>query len=191
MKNNSININSGKYKGKRISLPNIETTRPSKSIVRNSIFDTLQSEMVNLPFIELFAGSGSVGFEAISRGASKVLFLEMNQTAIQTLKKNMRNFPNENIQIISGDTFSNLKTLLSKIDKKAIFYIDPPFSIREGMENIYKTTYKFIEKIDKNLVQKIIFEHISDEVVPEKIGDFTLLKSRKFGKTTISYYGEN
>ena len=191
MKNNSININSGKYKGKRISLPNIETTRPSKSIVRNSIFDTLQSEMVNLPFIELFAGSGSVGFEAISRGASKVLFLEMNQTAIQTLKKNMRNFPNENIQIISGDTFSNLKTLLSKIDKKAIFYIDPPFSIREGMENIYKTTYKFIEKIDKDLVQKIIFEHISDEVVPEKIGDFTLLKSRKFGKTTISYYGEN
>jgi len=191
LKNNSININSGKYKGKRISLPNIETTRPSKSIVRNSIFDTLQSEMVNLPFIELFAGSGSVGFEAISRGASKVLFLEMNQTAIQTLKKNMRNFPNENIQIISGDTFSNLKTLLSKIDKKAIFYIDPPFSIREGMENIYKTTYKFIEKIDKNLVQKIIFEHISDEVVPEKIGDFTLLKSRKFGKTTISYYGEN
>ena len=191
MKNNSININSGKYKGKRILLPNIETTRPSKSIVRNSIFDTLQNEMVNLPFIELFAGSGSVGFEAISRGASKVIFLEMNQTAIKTLKKNMQNFPNENINIISGDTFSNLSTLLSKIDKKAIFYIDPPFSIREGMENIYNTTYKFIEKIDKNLVQKIIFEHLSDEVIPEKIAYFTLLKSRKFGKTTISYYGEN
>jgi len=191
LKNNSININSGKYKGKRILLPNIETTRPSKSIVRNSIFDTLQNEMVNLPFIELFAGSGSVGFEAISRGASKVIFLEMNQTAIKTLKKNMQNFPNENINIISGDTFSNLSTLLSKIDKKAIFYIDPPFSIREGMENIYNTTYKFIEKIDKNLVQKIIFEHLSDEVIPEKIAYFTLLKSRKFGKTTISYYGEN
>jgi 16S rRNA (guanine(966)-N(2))-methyltransferase RsmD len=188
--NNYININSGKYKGRRIELPNIETTRPSKSIVRNSIFDTLQNEIHLTTFVELFSGSGSVGFEAISRGASKTIFCEMNRTAIQTLQKNQRNFKNENIKIISGDTFSNLHQILQEIEKPAIFYIDPPFIIRDGMENIYKNSFKFLETIETKFVKYFIFEHISDEVMPENIGELSKIKSRKFGKTTISYYGK-
>jgi len=186
--NNIVHINAGKYKGRKIYLPNIETTRPSKSIVRNSIFDTLQNEVYNHPFVEMFAGSGSVGFEAISRGSSKVIFLEMNRVAIQTLKKNISNFQNENIEIIAGDSFSNLEKLLDHLGGKTIFHIDPPFSIRDGMEDIYKKTYKFLESIETKYIQYLILEHISDEVVPEKIGECFLIKSRRFGKTTISYY---
>lgn len=186
---NSININSGKYKGKKIFLPNIETTRPSKSIVRNSIFNTLQTEIQNIPFIEFFAGSGSIGFEAISRGASKVIFLELNRIAIDNLKRNRANFPEEDIEIISGDSFSNINKLLNSLDnKKAIFYIDPPFSIRDGMENIHNLLYKILATIDIKYIEHIIFEHSSDEVVPENIGIFKIRKSKRFGQTTISYY---
>ena len=84
-KGNWIYINGGKYKGKKIFLPNSNTTRPSKSIVRNSIFDTLQNEIYNTTFIELFAGSGSVGFEAISRGCAELYLLEIDEVAIRTL----------------------------------------------------------------------------------------------------------
>ena len=187
-KDNSIHINGGKYKGKKIFLPNIETTRPSKSIVRNSIFDTLQNEVINRPFVELFAGSGSVGFEAISRGASKVIFLEMNRIALQTLNRNSESFKNENIKIIAGDSFSNFEKLLNNLDKESIFYIDPPFSIRDGMENIYSTLYKLLANIESRYIHYMILEHLSTEVAPENIGKFPLIKSRKFGKTTVSYY---
>lgn len=186
---NFIKISGGKYRGKKIQLPNIATTRPSKSIVRNSIFDTLQSQIYNKVFIELFGGSGSVGFEAISRGASKLYLFEINQTAIETLKQNRKNFPNDDIEIIVGDTFKNIERVMSKIDNDTILYIDPPFSIRQGMDNIYIKLYSLLERLSiSSSVQYIILEHISSETPPNSFNKFLLYKSKRFGKTTVSYY---
>jgi 16S rRNA (guanine966-N2)-methyltransferase len=182
---NSIRINGGKYKGKKIELPDTETTRPSKSIVRNSIFDTLQNSVVQSDFIELFAGSGSVGFEALSRGANRLFLFEKNREALKTLKRNRKNF-SEEIQILEGDSFSNFPKT-SQSFKNAILYVDPPFSIRDGMENIYTKTLELFQKPIEN-VSVLIFEHISTEDFGEKIGDFQRIKKRKFGKTTLSYY---
>jgi 16S rRNA (guanine966-N2)-methyltransferase len=181
---NSIKIDGGKYKGLKIELPDVETTRPSKSIVRNSIFDTLQTEIANRDFVELFAGSGSVGFEALSRGAKRVFFFEKNREALKTLKRNQRNF-SEEIEIFEGDSFSNF----SKVEEfeNAILYIDPPFSIRDGMENIYTKIIELFERPHPN-IGILIFEHLSTEAFPEKIGDFEKVKSKKFGKTTLSYF---
>ncbi|EJF06720.1 RNA methyltransferase, RsmD family [Thiovulum sp. ES] len=182
---NSIKIDGGKYKGQKIELPNIETTRPSKSIVRNSIFDTLQTEIAGRDFVELFAGSGSVGFEALSRGANRVFFFEQNREALKTLKRNQRNF-SEEIQILEGDSFQNFSKISNELED-AILYIDPPFSIREGMENIYQKTIELFERPHRN-IGILIFEHLSSEKFPEKIGELEKVKSKKFGKTTLSYY---
>lgn len=188
-KDNFIKINGGKYRGRKIELPKIKTTRPSKSIVRNSIFDTLQNEIYNKAFIELFAGSGSIGFEAISRGASQLYLFEMNRVAINTLKRNRRDFTDEKIEIIEGDSFQNIEKIISSIDRETILYVDPPFSIRDGMDKIYLTLYNLLIKLSKNQILKyIILEHMSEEKPPDEFGEFKLIKSRKFGKTTISYY---
>ncbi len=189
-KNNYIHINSGKYKGKKILLPDVETTRPSKSIVRNSIFDTLQNEVYNKTFIELFGGSGSVGFEAISRGASQLYLFEMNRVALKTLQQNRKSFSDENIEIIGGDSFQNIYTILDKLqNNSSILYIDPPFSIRDGMENIYNKLYDLIDElVESNKFKYIIIEHLSTEKPKESFRSFSLNKSRKFGKTTLSYY---
>jgi 16S rRNA (guanine(966)-N(2))-methyltransferase RsmD len=184
---NSININSGKYKGKKVLLPDVTTTRPTKSIVRNSIFNTLQNEIFDKNFIEMFAGSGSVGFEAISRGAKKLFLFEQGKEAIKNLKLNSQNFLDSEITIIQGDSFQNINQILKSVDK-IILYIDPPFNIRQGVENIYLQITKFIENLDKSKINLIIIEHISKEKFPKNIGDFSLYKSKKFGKTTISYF---
>jgi len=184
---NFIYIGSGKYRGRKIALPDIETTRPSKSIVRDSIFDTLQSEVYGVTFIEMFAGSGSIGFEAISRGAEKLYLLERNRVAFETLKKNSKIF-DENIETIFGDSFQTVKQVI-KDSSNSILYIDPPFNIRDGMESIYEDLYKIVENIDiDSSVEKIIFEHISSEKPKESIGEFELYKSKKFGKTSLSYF---
>ena len=68
----------GKYKGKKIKLPPLSVTRSSKSILRESLFNTLQQDIAGKNLVEVFAGSGSIGLEAISRGAKKVFFIEKN-----------------------------------------------------------------------------------------------------------------
>ena len=136
----------------------------------------------------MFAGSGSVGFEALSRGASKIIFFENNPIAIQTLKKNRQTFPDENIEIIAGDSFENLPNKINKIDEKIIIYIDPPFSIRKDMENIYKKVYDLFNKINDSKIEIAVLEQISDEVAPNTLGNLINSKNKKFGKTTLRYF---
>jgi 16S rRNA (guanine(966)-N(2))-methyltransferase RsmD len=138
--------------------------------------------------MEMFAGSGSVGFEALSRGASKIIFFENNPIAIQTLKNNSQIFPDENIEIIAGDSFKNLPNKINKIDEKIIIYIDPPFSIRKDMENIYKKVYDLFNKINDSKIEIAILEQLSDEVAPEILGNLINSKNKKFGKTTLRYF---
>ena len=66
----------GKFRGKTLKLPSCETTRSSKNIVLESFFNTIQFDIVDATFVEGFSGSGSIGLEALSRGASKVFFME-------------------------------------------------------------------------------------------------------------------
>ncbi len=199
MKNNNLDlyilINSGKYKGKKIFLPKTENTRATKSIVRGSIFDTLQNEVKNSLFIELFAGSGSIGFEAFSRGAEKVIFFEIGKDALKIINKNKNLFINdniENLEIIEGDSFVNFKKFIKKdLDKfkhlNKILYIDPPFDIRDGMEKIYINSENLINEFCSDF-DIVIIEHISSFFPKENLGVFKLQKSRKFGKTTLTYY---
>ncbi len=75
-----LRIIAGKFKNKKILAPKLDTTRSSKNFLRESFFNIMQAEVVNSNFIELFAGSGSMGIEAISRGAKKAIFFEKNKT---------------------------------------------------------------------------------------------------------------
>src|SRR5690554_5874058 len=84
-------INAGKHKGKKLEIPAIDTTRSSKSILRESLFNTLQFDIIDKNFVEVFGGSGSVGLEALSRGAGDAYFIEYNHTAYRILEKNARN----------------------------------------------------------------------------------------------------
>ena len=85
--NLTFRIEGGRYKGRTLQLPSKQTTRSTKSIVKGSLFDTLQNEIVDTIFVEGFGGSGSVGLEAISRGAKHAYFIEKDHDAYSVLKK--------------------------------------------------------------------------------------------------------
>lgn len=196
MKNNNMTkkIISGKFKGKTLKIPSKDTTRSSKTIVLESFFNTIQFEIIDSVFVELFSGSGSIGLEALSRGAKKVIFLERDSDAIKILKENISQTDPSCCEVVSGDTFSNIKSVLSSLkseNRNIYFFIDPPFSYREGMEEIYDKMIKLISELPEELVKMIIIEHMSALKLYEKIGDFERIKSKKFGKTTLSYYGED
>ena len=194
MKNNSKKLTkkiiSGKFKGKTLSLPSKVTTRSSKSIVLESFFNTLQFNIIDSTFVEVFSGSGSIGLEALSRGAREIMFMEKDRDALRTLKANISLTDPSACEVFSGDSFENINAVVKRLKKQnedAYFYIDPPFSIREGMEDIYDKMINLISSLPQEVVKLIIIEHMTGLEIPETLGAYSIKKSKKFGNTTLTY----
>ena len=181
-------ISAGKYKGKKIALPSLDSTRSTKAILKGSLFDSLQYDIVDEVFVEVFGGSGSMGLEALSRGAKHAYFIEKNKAAYQTLKSNCKIIDEAHTTPLQGDSFVLFPTLLSSLSSKAYFYFDPPFSIRKGMEDIYQKVIDLIASIPVEKMHLIVIEHMSTLALPEQIGVYTLQKTKKFGNSSLSYY---
>ena len=181
-------IIAGKYKNKVLKLPSKITTRSSKAIVLESFFNTLQFDIIDATFVEVFSGSGSIGLEALSRGAGKILFMERDKEALKILKQNINQTDPSTCRVFAGDSFSNIKAVIKSLkDEDAYFYVDPPFSIREGMEDIYDKTMDLIAKLPSKNVKLIIIEHMTGLEIPQKLGSFSIKKSKKFGNTSLTY----
>lgn len=188
MKNNLFAvINRGKFKGKKIYLPNKQTTRSTKSIVRGSFFDTLQNQIYNKTFIEVFGGSGIVSIEALSSGAKKAYIVESDKEAYKLTQKNISSLESNAIEVFNADTFE-LTPILVKNNQNIILYIDPPFYIRDGFEEIYDKVYNMINALPSQAISIIILEHISSYEPPNNYSKFIKVKTKKFGKTSLSYY---
>ena len=189
--NFTTKIIGGEFKGRVIEIPNISTTRSSKGILKESLFNTLQFEIIDKNFVEVFSGSGSIGLEALSRGASQCYFIEYNKVAYKVLQENIQRLNPAKCQHIFGDSFEKFETLLSMVEKrdeKTYFYFDPPFSTRDGMDDVYDKTLELIKKIDATKCMMVIVEHMSQLDMPKEIGKLAQVKRKKFGRSTMTYY---
>lgn len=211
-------ISSGIYKGKKLALPALSSTRSTKSIVKGSFFDTWRAELRGAAFIECFGGSGAMALEALSNGAKNVYAIEKDATAHKIMRKNFELF-GLGANAILGDCFERLPEILHDLQadmngcsaansseshivnsgensvsdpaRRVFVYLDPPFAIRQGFGEIYERVLALIARLGSVQCELLIaIEHMSELELPPKIGYFTLLKSRKFGATTMSYYAK-
>jgi len=181
----------GEFKGKFIEIPNISTTRSSKGILKESLFNTLQFDIIDKNFVEVFSGSGSIGLEALSRGAGECYFIEYNKIAYRVLQQNIRELNPSRCHHIFGDSFDKFDTILDMIKnskEKTYFYFDPPFSTRDGMDEVYDKTIALIEQIDASTCEMVIVEHMTKLDMPKEIGELEQIKRKKFGRSTMTYY---
>ncbi len=193
MKNQKITtqIIAGKYRGKKLELPSLDVTRSSKARLKESFFNVLQFDIIDKVFIEAFAGSGSIGLEAISRDAKRAYFVEMDRNSYGVLTKNCRDVEPEKCQTMLGNTFVQLPGIISSLknsNDELIIYLDPPFDYRDGMEDIYEQSFDIVRQIENDNIFLICFEHVTSLEMPKTLGQFTLFKQKKFGKSTLSYY---
>tara|TARA_Y100000768_G_C23805264_1_gene599174 strand:- start:209 stop:769 length:561 start_codon:yes stop_codon:yes gene_type:complete len=184
-----MRIISGKYKGKKLFLPNDNNTRPLRDMVKESIFNLINHsnkidiDIQNSYILDLFSGSGSFGLECLSRGAFKVIFLENYQKAIEILKKNLNLIKYDNrFQIIKKDCFEFFESNKKFDGKFDIIFIDPPF--RElRINNIIE---KILEKkvLNKNGIM-IVHRHKKD--ISEFTSKIEILEERKYGVSNIFF----
>jgi len=186
--NLSIKILAGKYKNLSIKLPSLESTRSTKTIMRESFFNTLQFDIVGEDFVEVFGGSGSMGLEALSREANHAYFFEKDRDAFKTLKENCNKIAEKDCTCINANSFKEFPQFINNYKRKAYFYFDPPFSIRDGMEEVYENTLALIKMIPTEKSLMIIVEHMSSQIMPDTIGKYHIKKTKKFGKSSLTYY---
>jgi len=184
-------IIAGKYKGKVLELPSLEVTRSSKARLKESLFNVLQFDIIDKIFVESFAGSGSIGLEAVSRDAKRAYFVELDRKSYNILVKNCKAIDMNACQTMMGDTFIQTPTILNSLknsNDEIILYVDPPFDYRDGMEEIYNKSFRMIENIENENIYMVIVEHVSTLEMPEVLGKFSLDRTKAFGKSSLSYY---
>ena len=111
-------ISSGKFKGKRLELPSLSTTRSTKSIVKESFFNVIRDEIYSLTFIEGFGGSGVMASEAVSNGAREAIAIEKDRAAFKITQSNLASLQNPNLKAINGDSFALLPDLVNSQNGK-------------------------------------------------------------------------
>ena len=179
-----MRVISGKLKGRVIKGFDIEGTRPTMDRVKESIFASIQDYVNDAVVLDLFAGSGNLGIEAISNGARGAYFVDINPICIKVIKENIRMFNiEEESNVIKKDYESALKEFGSKEIKFDIIFIDPPYKycIKKHLLGLIKE-YDILS--DRGIV---VYEYQGDEKSLEYEG-FRLLKDKKYGDKYVSVY---
>lgn len=179
-----MRVISGKLKGRVIKGFDIDGTRPTMDRVKESIFASIQGYINGSLVLDLFAGSGNLGIEAISNGAKEAYFVDINPVCIKVIKDNIRMFDiEEESNVIKKDYESALKEFGSRGIKFDIIFVDPPYKycIKKHLLNLIKE-YDILS--DRGIA---VYEYQGDEKSLEYEG-FRLLKDKKYGDKYVSIY---
>ena len=130
-----IRITGGKNRSRLLDTPNTDLTKPTMDKVREAVFSALGEKAYDARVLDLFAGSGSYGLEALSRGAKEVTFVDSSFEAIQVIKKNCEKLHEENVEILNSDVLGYLNQNSREFD---IIFADPPYKL-DIYEEMVKT----------------------------------------------------
>ena len=175
-----LKIISGKYRGHKINFDFRNTTRPTSGLVKESIFNILQYDVVDSDFLDLFFGSGQIGLEALSRGAKHVVFVDYNKYCRDCLSNNLKK-----LNINDGFDVVNQKAelYLAKCERQFdIIFLDPPYNM--GLSE--KILYLIVKNIKKNGI--IVVETEKNELLSDSYGSLRINKEYVYGKKKITVY---
>ncbi|MCD4818876.1 MAG: 16S rRNA (guanine(966)-N(2))-methyltransferase RsmD [Candidatus Cloacimonetes bacterium] len=173
-----MRIITGKFKKTNLFSVSGNTTRPTTDFIKEAIFSTIFN-CENLLVLDLYAGSGSLGLEAISRGAKFVDFIEFSEKAIQAIIKNIQKLKCEEQSHIYRKKVSSF---LKKTDKKYdLIFMDPPYD--KNLVN--KTIELILENSLLNESGKIVVEHSPQEIIVDLIDEMTFFQ-KKYSDTIIT-----
>lgn len=119
-----LRIIGGQWRGRKLCFPDEEGLRPSPDRIRETLFNWLQPVIAGARCLDLFAGSGALGFEALSRGAAEVVFVDRNRRVVEQLKANVALLKAEGAQVLQADGLQYLKGPARPFD---VIFLDPPF----------------------------------------------------------------
>jgi 16S rRNA (guanine966-N2)-methyltransferase len=177
-----MRLTGGLDRGRRLFVPRGARTRPTASKVREAIFNILGPPPG--PVLDLFAGSGALGLESLSRGAPSAVFVERDGAALAALRRNLREAAVEaRARILAGDVRSALRKLAGAQERFSWVFLDPPY--------VKDTAGVLAELSGSDLLTScavVIVEHDRRHPPPDRAGCLFLTDRRQYGDTELSFY---
>ena len=177
-----MRVITGSARGVRLLTPEGEQTRPTTDRVKEALFSIIQFEVEGRSVLDLFAGTGQLGIEALSRGAKDAVFVDNRSEAVKLIKENLRKtrFQDQST-VFTGDYATFLQTTKQRFD---LIFLDPPYA-----ESFLENALKRISAID--IVKDggiIICERPVEKELSQELLGFTRSKDYRYGKTIITLY---
>ncbi|MBX7222494.1 MAG: 16S rRNA (guanine(966)-N(2))-methyltransferase RsmD [Blastocatellia bacterium] len=180
-----MRIISGKFKGRRIQTVDGLEVRPTSDRLRETLFNILSPDIDGATFLDLCAGSGAVGIEALSRGAEHVTFVEHARRAITMLVENLRVCHiEEGVDVVQRDVVRALKQLVFEERHYDLIFFDPPYA-----SHVYGPVMSLLSETELlDTEGRLIAEHHSKHEMPETIGHLRRYREVRQGESCLSFY---
>lgn len=180
-----MRISGGMLRGRRLKTLKRSYLRPTSEKVRQAVFNIIGGYIKGMNVLDLYAGSGAFGFEALSRGARTVDFVEKDKVLCETIRENVKTLGVDNsVCIVRLDVDSAIQRYSSMGKVFSLIFADPPYQSGE--------VEKLIELIDKNKILNkdsiVVIEHSKRERPSERSSLLKMIDSRQYGDTVISIY---
>lgn len=177
-----VRIIGGTMRGRKIRFAGGEGLRPTLDRIRETVFNWLARDIGGRKCLDLFSGSGALGFEAISRGAAEVCFVEKSKSAAKSLQENCQLLKLDNAKIIQADAQSFLSKNRTTFD---LVFLDPPF----GKDLLQATFDKLLPHLSEEALIYIEQEKSQDEFIPDS--SWQQLKYKSTGSFSYGLYGRS
>ncbi|MBQ5347733.1 MAG: 16S rRNA (guanine(966)-N(2))-methyltransferase RsmD [Ruminococcus sp.] len=175
-----MRVITGEARGRKLLTLEGADVRPTTDKVKEAIFSAIQFDIQGRKFLDLFAGSGQMGIEALSRGAESAVFVDSSRKAVDIVRKNLNNTGfYDRAKVLHTDSLSFLNMNSEMFD---IVYLDPPY----GTGVLQEVLPAVLENVKKTGI--IIVENPEKEEILQNYGDFTLDRQKHYGKIKISMY---
>jgi len=176
----SIRIIAGKYRGRKLPVLMAEGLRPTTDRVKETVFNWLMPYLPESICLDCFAGSGGLGFEALSRGANQVDFVELNKAAAQQLQENQQLLNANNMSVVQHDALTFIKKNTTKFN---IVFLDPPF--RKGLIEQIATLLEENSLAENALIYVEMESETSNQQLPN---NWHIIKEKIAGQVAYRLY---
>jgi 16S rRNA (guanine966-N2)-methyltransferase len=181
-----MRIAGGEWRGRNLKVPKGDAVRPTQDRVREALFSMLQNEVRGAKFLDVFAGSGAVGLEALSRGAVSATFVEEARASLASIKSNIETLKAETMtDVVRADAYSWLKTAAAgrAFD---IAFADPPYDL--GQEHGYSAMLEILAVRDVVKPGGLFIAEMKRDQAPDTSEHWDLCRDRIYGQTRIAVY---
>lgn len=162
-----------------------DVTRPTADRVRETLFNVLGQRCDDLEVLDLFAGTGALGLEAVSRGATKAVLVDRGREPVQLCRNNVKALKfDDRVEVLAADVFAAIESLGKSGRTFQLVFSDPPYALNAGTR-VLEALLAAKLVTDGGIA---VIETGRDETLAERVGDFERIDERTYGATVVSIF---
>lgn len=184
-----MRVISGKARGTKLSSIESLSTRPTLDRVKESLFNIIQNNLRDAVVLDLFAGSGQLGIEALSRGADKAYLCDINRDAVKMIKQNLEKTKLKDKAVVINEDYKKALRTLNTNEKFDIIFIDPPYKEDIAVDSIIDIIHE--SRLKENGIMIIETDEIERDLKEiNKIENIKIIDQRKYGRASLIFIKE-